>query len=154
MEFTGPIAPQPTDNIRRYRPDDGSDFHRIWSEGINDMHVRIGIPTDERTAPGDEVFKSYDDNAENEYVIEEDGKIVAMGCLSGNQISGLAVDLRHGNKGYGTRLAVFLTNEILRRGNRSAILYCESGNENAYHVYQKIGYKERYKEFSSVKWLW
>ena len=66
-------------------------------------------------------------------------------------IGGLAVDEVYAGKGYGTRLAAFLTNECIRRGCSNPCLYCETGNDNAMHIYKKIGYVEKNRECVAVK---
>jgi ribosomal protein S18 acetylase RimI-like enzyme len=66
-------------------------------------------------------------------------------------IGSLAVDRACAGRGYGTRLAAFLTNEIIRRGNSKPCLYCELGNDNALHVYRKIGFSEVSRETVAVK---
>ena len=76
-----------------------------------------------------------------------------MGSLFGDHsgIGSIAVDQAYTGRGYGTRLAAFLTNECIKRGNPKPLLYCEAGNENAMHVYQKIGYAEQGRESVAVK---
>lgn len=53
--------------------------------------------------------------------------------------------------GYGTAMAIFLTNEILRRGFNEAHLACKTGNDNALHIYEKIGYKKQYTDYWAIK---
>jgi GNAT superfamily N-acetyltransferase len=149
MEYTGEPLPEIKYDIRKYKDEDYYRFDSIWSRGIFEMHKRIGLPVTKPTAPSDEFRQQNRDNAENLYVLEDNGIIVAVGGLMGN----LAVDLEMNNRGYGTALASFLTNEILRRGSKVAYLSCETGNDNAFYIYIKIGYREIYKEYSSIKKL-
>ena len=66
-------------------------------------------------------------------------------------IGSVAIDRSYAGQGYGTRLTAFLTNECIRRGNNSPCLYCESGNEDAIHVYKKLGYVEISRESVAIK---
>lgn len=76
-----------------------------------------------------------------------------MGSLFSDHsgIGALAVDRAYSGNGYGTRLAAFLTNECISRGTKAPLPCCETGNENAMHVYQKIGYTEQSRESVAVK---
>ena len=87
------------------------------------------------------------------YVMKVDGTIVGMGTLfdDATGIGGLAVDEAYAGKGYGTRMAAFLTNECIRRGCPNPCLYCESGNDNAMHIYKKIGYVEKSRESVALR---
>ncbi|MBD5459510.1 MAG: GNAT family N-acetyltransferase, partial [Lachnospiraceae bacterium] len=66
-------------------------------------------------------------------------------------IGSIAVDSAYSGRGYGTRLAIFLTNECMRRGCPRPCIYCENGNDNAMHIYKKIGYVEQNRETVAIK---
>ncbi len=95
----------------------------------------------------------YIRNLHFSYVIEDNGRLVGMGTLfdDNSGIGSLAVDSHYWGRGYGTKLASFLTRECMQRGNRAPCLYCETGNENAMHIYKKIGYIEQSRECIAVK---
>jgi ribosomal protein S18 acetylase RimI-like enzyme len=135
----------------KYKDEDYMRFAEIWIRGINELHKRIGLPVDEATEPNEDYREHYYNNADNHFVIEDEGLIVGGGGIDGNMIGSLAIDTNFYNHGYGTSLAIFLTNEILRRGNKEAYLHCETGNDNAFHVYEKIGFRKLYKVYWSVK---
>lgn len=153
MEYNGGLLHEASCAIRKCCDDDYYLFDDIWSRRMFEMHKRIGLPITEPVTPNEEFRQQYRDDADNMFVLEDEGKIVAVGGLMGDSIGCLAVELDMNNRGYGTALAVFLTNVIIRRGNKTAYLTCETGNDNACHVYEKIGYKEIYKEYYSVKKL-
>jgi predicted GNAT family acetyltransferase len=151
MKYAGELIPESKYNIRKYKDEDYMRFAEIWICGMNELHKRIGLPVDEATEPNEDYREHYKNSADNHFVIEDEGLIAGVGGIDGNMIGSLAVDTNLYNHGYGTALAIFLTNEILKRGNNEAYLHCETGNDNAFHVYEKIGYRKLYKVYWSVK---
>lgn len=145
-----------TDGIRICRSDDYSAAMSIWSNEYADMHIKMGLPHKKKELTDKEQQEEYEDfckNVNDYFVIEEDKKVVGMGRLFSDNsgIGSLAVDSQYSGKGYGTRLALFLTNECMRRGRQSPCIYCETKNENAMHIYRKIGYVERSRESVALK---
>ncbi|MPM69909.1 hypothetical protein SDC9_116857 [bioreactor metagenome] len=115
------------------------------------MHIRIGLPyvikertEEERAAER----KDYKDNQKSYYVLEDNGIIIGIGGLfdDNSGMGMLAVDRTYVGKGYGTKLAAYITNECIRRGCKNPCTYCESNNANAMHIYKKIGYVEKSRE--------
>lgn len=45
----------------------------------------------------------------------------------------------------------YLTRESIRRGCPHPCLYCEAGNDDALHVYEKLGYRIESSETVAVK---
>lgn len=151
LVHNGEIIPISNEGIRVCRPDDNKTVDSLWSKEYAAMHKRLGLPYEAREHTADEERESYNafcKNINNNFVLEADGKIVGMGSLFENNsgIGALAVDRAHSGKGYGTRLAAFLTNECIKRGTKSPVLYCETGNDDAMHIYKKIGYIEQKRE--------
>lgn len=145
-----------TDGIRRCRLDDYPEAPDIWSREYAYMHTRVGIPYEKHELTTDERKEEYEQfsrDINNEFVIESDGKTVGYGTLFNDNsgIGSVAVDRNYAGHGYGTRLSAFLTNECIRRGNKSPCLYCESGNDDAMHIYRKIGYVEVSRETVALK---
>ena len=128
----------------------------IWGKEYAAMHERLGLPVEHKEMTEEERKEDYAyflRLLKDYYVMEIDGKIVGMGTLfdDNSGIGALAVDAACAGKGYGTRIAAFLTNECMRRGCPNPCLYCETGNDNAMHVYQKIGYVEQNRESVAIK---
>ena len=145
-----------TDGIRVCGIGDYPTAPDIWSKEYAEMHVRIGIPYKRRELSENERKEEYERfcrEINNHFVIEIDGKIVGTGTLFSDNsgIGSLAVDRAYSGKGYGTRLAAFLTNECISRGCKNPCIYCETGNDNAMHVYKKIGYVEKSRESIAIK---
>lgn len=144
------------EGIRQCRIDDYPTAPDIWSREYADMHIRIGLPYKRHELTEEERKEGYDEfirAISDSYVLEIDGKIIGFGTLFSDNsgIGAVAVDRAYAGHGYGTRLSAFLTNECIRRGNKAPCLYCESGNDDAMHVYQKIGYVEVSRETVTLK---
>ncbi len=151
LVHNGEIVSTSNEGIRVCRTDDYKTVDSLWSKEYAEMHKRLGLPYEVREHTEDEERESYNafcKNINNYFVLEENGEIVGMGSLfeDDSGIGALAVDRAHSGKGYGTRLASFLTNECIKRGTKSPELYCETGNDDAMHIYKKIGYIEQKRE--------
>ena len=145
-----------TDGIRTCCIEDYPTAPNIWSKEYADMHLRLGLPYKQRELTADEEKEGYDyfcKNLNNQFVIEAEGKIVGTGTLfdDNSGIGSLAVDSAYVGKGYGTRLAKYLTVQCIERGCANPCLYCETGNDNAMHIYKKIGYVEQNRESVAIK---
>ncbi len=156
MVFGGTAPTADFAGIRRCTPEDYPVAPDIWSKEYAEMHKRLGLPVERRTLSEKEREEEHSDfiqNINNYFVIEENGNIVGVGTLfdDNSGIGSLAVDSAYGGKGYGFRLACFLTHECIRRGNNKPCLYCESGNDNALHIYKKLGYIEESRESVAFK---
>ena len=142
--------------IRLAKSEDYPTAPYIWGKEYAAMHHRLGLPFEQKEMTEEERKEDYQlfcQWLDQYYVIEVDDTIVGMGTLfeDATGIGGLAIDEAYTGKGYGTRMAIFLTNECIRRGCSNPCLYCETGNDNAMHIYQKIGYVEKNRESVAVK---
>ena len=153
MKYSNGLIPETECNIRKYTDDDYVKFDDIWSRGTYEMHKRIGLPVSDLTGPNEDTRQQFLSNADHMYLFESDGQIVGVGSIDGANIGCLAVDIKLNNRGYGTTLAIFLTNQILKCGYSNAFLYCETGNDNARHIYENIGYMVLYTQYDSIKYL-
>lgn len=145
-----------TDGIRTCRIEDYPTAPDIWSREYAAMHIRIGLPYKKKELTVAEQEEEYDDfckNLNNHFVIEVDKRIIGIGSLfdDNSGIGSLAVDSVYSGNGYGSRLAAFLTNECIKRGCPNPCIYCETGNDNAMHIYKKIGYVEQSRESIAIK---
>lgn len=153
MEYAGGILPENEKfkNVRKCKEDDYLRCTYLWDRGFYEMQIRIGHPDSKMREISENDRQDFVANIDNSYVIEEGGQIAAYGTVSGNEIGAIAVDTELINRGYGTVLTMFMTNEILKRGNDNAYLWCESENANARHIYEKIGYKKIKTCYTSYK---
>lgn len=151
LVHNGETVPISNDGIRVCRPDDYKTVDSLWSKEYAAMHKRLGFPYEDREHTAEEEIEGYNDfckNINSYFVLQVDENIIGMGSLFENNsgIGSLAVDRAYSGKGYGTRLAAFLTNECMKRGTKTPVLYCETGNADAMHIYKKIGYIEQKRE--------
>ncbi|MCL2775773.1 MAG: GNAT family N-acetyltransferase [Oscillospiraceae bacterium] len=153
MEYKGGLIPeQKQDMIRKCRENDFPRCCDIWDKGCHEIRISDGYPDSEPEEPSEEKRQQFVGPETTNYVLEEDGKIVGTGCIAwDNYIGSLAVDKEYANKGYGTALAIYMTNEILRRGHKFAGLGCGAKNIIARHIYDKIGYKIAETIYASFK---
>ena len=156
MEHDSQLFSASEEGIRMCRPEDYPTAMEIWLNEYAEMHRRIGLPYENRVLTEEERKEERDDfinNINRSFVIEQNTKIVGYGTLfdDNSGIGSIAVDRNYAGRGYGTRLSAFLTNESIRRGCKTPCLYCELGNNDALHVYQKIGYHEIKRETVAVK---
>ncbi len=152
----GRNVPLCADGIRPCRIEDYPTAPDLWSREYAAMHRRLGLPYETREFTAEERKASYEEfcaSLDRYFVLEIGGRIVGVGILFSDcsGIGGLAVDVAYSGNGYGTRLAAFLTNECIRRGCPHPCLYCEGGNDNAMHIYRKIGYVEKGQESVAIK---
>lgn len=156
MEHDNNLYDASTDGIRMCRKEDYPTAPDIWTREYAAMHTRIGIPYNRQELSEAERQEEYDDfikEIHNSFVLENGGEIIGFGKLFDDStgIGAVAIDSTYSGRGYGTRLSAFLTNESIRRGCKNPCLYCEAGNNNALHVYQKIGYREISRETVALR---
>lgn len=145
--------------IQEYNDADAAGVHQIVARAFYALKLRLGYP-EYLCVLDDELnqdrFDEYSTLAKDgAYVLVEpaSGEIAAYGCIDGNKIGSLAVAGDKGNMGYGKALARFMTKEIFARGNKTAELWCEYGNDNARYIYHNLGYREVVTGFTSFKKL-
>lgn len=153
LKFSGSFVPEKEHTIRQCKEEDYLRFQNIWSRGSYEMHKRIGLPVEDPLENDETYREQYCNDVKNSFALEIDEHIIGVGSITGNRVSCLAVDMSYNNCGYGTALTIFLTNEILKRGNKEAYITCETGNDNALHIYEKIGYKKLYTDYWAIKKL-
>lgn len=147
MEHDDKLYAASEEGIRMCCSNDYPEATDIWSNEYANMHTRIGTPYEKQELTEEmrkEEKDAFLENIHNAFVLEIDGRIVGFGQLfdDNSGIGAVAVDRNFVGHGYGTRLSAFLTNESIRRGCKSPCLYCELGNDDAMHIYKKIGYRE------------
>ncbi len=130
----------PTKGIRTVTEEDYVPYWTIWDTSYRKMLMEQGIPVPEETPVDMAGLGEFLDTAEDRFVIEENGKLVAMGQIYGNMIGALAVDIDEQHKGYGTRLASFMARQIRKNGHNQAKLYCEQKNIHGKKTYEKVGF--------------
>ena len=153
LTYAGPPLPEAGFAIRPCRRAEYDAFNDLWTRSYTAMHRRIGLPAEAWTGSDAANRASFQQHPGDSYVLERDGRLAAVGSVSGQDVGCVAVDPALANRGLGTAMTAFLTNEILRRGHPKARLACETGNDNALHLYEKLGYRRQYTVCCAVKKL-
>ena len=149
----------PSDGIRPVEARDIPEGPAIWSREYARMHRGLGIPYDETVVTDEQIEADRREIAEhperwaNVRILEHEGRPAAYGALfaDGSGVGGVAVDFACRGRGFGTRMTAYLTRESIRRGCPHPCLYCEAGNDDALHVYEKLGYRIESSETIAVK---
>lgn len=131
----------PTKGIRNVTEEDYVPYWTIWDTSYRAMLMEHGDPVTEEQPIDMSGLDEFMDTADDRFVLEENGKIVAMGQIYGKMIGALAVAMDEQHKGYGTRLASFMARQIRRNGHNQVELYCEEGNTAARKTYEKVGFE-------------
>jgi mycothiol synthase len=120
----------------------------MYATAFHEMRVRVGCFPDSVIAqPSEKERRAWKEDAENRFVLEINGQIVAYSHLSGNELSSISVRTDFQRLGIGRKFVMYLCNEIYQRGNAKVDLWCVVGNY-ARNLYDILGFKEKYiKEF-------
>lgn len=145
MERTGGAFPQEKASARLYSDADFVAAHSLYATAFHEMRVRVGCFPDSVVAePNEGRRKAWAADAQDRFVYELDGEIVAYSHLHGNEISSVSVRTNLQGRGIGRTFMKYLCNEICRRGYTSVILCCVVGNE-AIHLYNSLGFQETHR---------
>lgn len=112
--------------IRQARKEDFHDVMHLWTSSYRRMLKSLGHPFTEEDIEeeaDDAGIENYLQSLPDRYVLETDNGIIAEGEISENHIGGVAVRIGDQNKGYGTSLTAYLTQEIFSRGYSEAVFY-------------------------------
>jgi mycothiol synthase len=136
-----PLGPLP---VRQYEDEDYLACQALNARAFHEMRIRVGRSPDSAIAqPSEKERKDWFEDAENRFVYEENGEIVALGHLDGNELSSISVHTEFHGRGIGRRFVMFLCNEMFRRGNTTVQLWCVVGNY-ARNLYESLGFRVKY----------
>lgn len=130
--------------VRPYRDEDYIKSQALSAIAFHNMRDRVGcFPNSMIAKPSEKGRKAWEEDKINYFIYEEDDEIVALGHLSGNEISSISVHSDFQGKGIGKKFTMYLSNELYRRGYETIELWCVVGNY-ARNMYDSLGYKEKY----------
>ena len=89
--------------------------------------------------------KAWLNDAENYLLYIENGEIVGVGHLCGEEIGSVSVRIDKQGKGIGKKFVMYLINCIFERGYDRVCLECVVGNP-ARKLYDSLGFKELYTQ--------
>ncbi|UVI33454.1 GNAT family N-acetyltransferase [Paenibacillus spongiae] len=148
MQRTGDPFPLEELPVRLYTDEDYLASQSLYATAFHEMRVRVGCFPDSVIAkPSEKERRVWKEDAENRFVFEINGEIVAYSHLSGNELSSISVRTDFQSLGIGKKFVMYLCNEIYQRGSAKVDLWCVVGNY-ARNLYDSLGFKEKYmKEF-------
>ncbi|MGZ9585853.1 GNAT family N-acetyltransferase [Paenibacillus marinisediminis] len=130
--------------VRLYTDEDYLASQLLYATAFHEMRVRVGCFPDSVIAePSEKERRAWLEDAEDRFVYEINGEIVAYGHLSGNELSSICVRSDFQGHGIGRKFAMYLCNEIYQRGGANVDLWCVVGNY-ARNLYDSLGFKEKY----------
>ncbi|WP_018754283.1 GNAT family N-acetyltransferase [Paenibacillus terrigena] len=134
--------------VRLYTDEDYLPTQSMYATAFHEMRVRVGCFPDSVIAePSEKGRRAWIEDAENRFVYEINGEIVAYSHLCGHEISSISVRTDFQGQGIGRKFVMYLCNEIYQRGSATVDLWCVIGND-ARNLYDSLGFKEKYvKEF-------
>jgi mycothiol synthase len=144
MQRTGdPFLPEELP-VRMYRDDDYTETQAIYAVAFHEMRVRVGhFPDSVVAKPSEKERSEWNAEAEDRYVYEINGEIVAYSHIGGNEIGSVSVRSDFQGRGIGRKFVKYLCNELYRRGNPTVRLACVVGNY-ARDLYDSLGFEEKY----------
>lgn len=140
MIYTNGKKPKPEYEVLPYIDKYYIICHNVISEAFHKMQTAIGIEDENFEFPPNERERiEFLCNAENIYLMRDDGEIVAAIILKDNEIDMMAVSVKHQRKGYGKQIAAFAINKLIDDGYNEIELNCILGN-SADEFYMKLGF--------------
>ncbi|NHN35271.1 GNAT family N-acetyltransferase [Paenibacillus agricola] len=130
--------------VRLYKDEDYLASQSLYAVAFHEMRVGVGCFPDSAIAqPSEKERRAWKKDAENRFVYEINGEIVAYSHLCGNELSSISVRIDFQGLGIGRKFVMYLCNEIHRRGSATVDLWCVVGNY-ARSLYDSLGFKEKY----------
>lgn len=144
MERTGDSFSLEELPVRQYRDEDYLVSHSLYAKAFHEMRVRVGCFPDSVIAePSEKERTLWKDDADNHFVYEKNGEVVAYSHISGNVLSSISVRSDLQGLGIGRKFTMYICNEIYQRGSGNVVLWCVVGNY-ARNLYDSLGFKEKY----------
>jgi mycothiol synthase len=144
MQRTGDPFPLEELPVRLYTNEDYLASQSLYAKAFHEMRVRVGCFPDSVIAQPSEIERrAWNEDAEDRFVYEINGEIVAYSHLSGNELSSISVRTDFQGLGIGKKFVMYLCNEIYQRGSANVDLWCVVGNY-ARNLYDSLGFKEKY----------
>ena len=152
FEYTGDILPEPEicKNIRKCREVDLLQSRTLWGKAWYEIELIMDYP-DAKVHDPDMPDVITKDDIDGNYVLEVDGQIIGIGSAKDGSFGSLAVEKEHAGKGYGTAIATYMLNEMLREGHKVVESCCVEGNIGSHRVHDKLGFKLVNKSYCAHK---
>ena len=147
MQYSGDRFEEVDLPIRQYQDEDFDQAFKLSAEAFHRMRVGTGcFPNSVVSTPHEKSKEHWLKEAENEFVIDQNGEIVGYSHLEEKEIASISIKISEQGKGLGKKFVKSITNTLIDRGVKEPLLWCVVGNNNARHIYDSLGYKEIYCE--------
>ncbi|OPA79092.1 GNAT family N-acetyltransferase [Paenibacillus selenitireducens] len=144
MQRAGDSFPLKELPVKQYTDEDYLLSQSLYAIAFHEMRVRVGcFPDSVIEQPSEKGRRAWKEDAENRFVYEINGEIVAYSRLCGNEISSISVRTDYQGLGIGRKFVMYLCNEIYQRGSGTVDLCCVVGND-ARNLYDSLGFREKY----------
>lgn len=127
--------------IRNYSDEDYWAYHNIVGVGFYLMRERIGMLR-WYSPPSEYERQELAAGYKNRYVLVENGEVIAVSKINGNDISLLGVRPDKQGQGYGTLLLGYWINRIIRERQADNITIDTTQGNPAQRLYQRMGFRQ------------
>lgn len=136
--------------IRNYSDEDYWAYHNIVGVGFYLMRERIGMLR-WYSPPSEYERKELAAGYQNRYVMVENGEVIAVSKINGNDISLLGVRPNKQSQGYGTLLLCYWINRIILERQADKITIDTTQGNPAQRLYQRMGFQQIGKRYGYIK---
>lgn len=136
--------------IRNYSDEDYWAYHNIVGVGFYLMRERIGMLR-WYSPPSEYERKELAAGYKNRYVLVENGEVIAVSKINGNDISLLGVRPDKQSQGYGTLLLSYWINKIILDRQADIITIDTTQGNPAQRLYQRMGFRQIGERYGYIK---
>lgn len=138
--------------VRQYQDTDYPEAHSFYAEAFHIMRLGTGcFPESVPEAPNEQMRKYWSETDTERLVYLMDEEIVGYAHIVGDEISSVSIKPEYQGKGIGEKFLKHIVNKLLDEGHQKLYLYCVVGNNNARHLYDKLGFEKVYRNNYAVK---
>lgn len=138
-------------NVRQYADDDFDICHKIESTTMFLMRESLNTKHNYYYPHNENDRKFYIEHSNNIFILEKNNKIIGIGDIDENELTGVSIDPMYQGLGYGTEFVKYLVNVIMDRGYKEVKLEAMIGNP-ARRLYDRLGFEDEYILHYMVKY--
>ena len=138
--------------VRQYLDTDYSEAHSFYAEAFHIMRLGTGcFPESVPEAPNEQMRKYWSDTDFERLVYLIGEEIAGYAHIVGDEIGSVSVKPAYQGRGIGEKFLKHIVNKLLDEGYKKIYLYCVVGNNNAKHLYEKLGFETLCRIHYAVK---
>ncbi len=130
--------------VRQYRDSDYEAWDDLSEMAYYKMRERAGVFPPYFYMSNEREKQEFLETKNDRYVMLENGEIIGVGYIKGNELNQVVIRNDKQSLGYGRKFTSLLINEIISRGNDSVTLSVNEGNF-ALELFESLGFKEKKK---------